>query len=1297
MTVKAPISPAVSESFSERSHSSHSVSLFAMLETHARHFPEQIAVKDAQNSLSYRHFFQQIWSNGKKLNALIDTELQYIGLYCEPSVEMICGAWSILAAERAYLPLAPDYPADRLRYMIEDSGIKMVLTQPHLKAQLATMVTEEITIITLDDLQASAAATVPRHPCHHRERLAYMIYTSGSTGKPKGVMVSYANISHQMAWLKSQFGFDHNDRILQKTPASFDAAQWEILAPAFGSQVIMGPKDCYRDPDALINTLISEQVTVLQSVPTLLQALVEHPLFQDCCALKHVFSGGEILTRNLAQAFFQRLPHAALTNLYGPTECTINASSFTLDPELIAAYPDAIAIGKPAANTLYHVLNPAGEPVVPGETGELYISGLQVAKGYYQRPELTDEKFLPNPRKIMAGHDRLYKTGDLVRQDPNGNTHFVARVDNQIKLRGYRVELDEIRLAIENHHWVKTAAVVVQQDPRSGYQTLVACVELDKRQAALMDQGNHDRHHLSKSSKLQVKAQLSNAGCRMLSAAQLSSSIMLPYIASDHQQRTTAFGRKTYRFFDGEPSLTRQDLIDLLQRQPIESCTDENLATLTLDKLGKLLRNFGQFVSDERLLPKYAYASPGALYATQLYLELKGCAGLPPAIYYYHPVHHCLLPIASLQPTTDPIFRLHFVGNRQAIEPVYKNNLREVLEMETGHMLGLFDELLPELGLHVHQAALLRGALPEWYQGSHDDDYLGCYVVDHQPVAASRVQPELYLQMQQPLPDLDAGLYQYQAGELHFLSTSMLQKRDVIAINQRVFDRAQFGISVVCNGGDREEHYILAGREMHRLQANKQRLGLMSSGYSSKSNNDLPAAISMRAILAEQQLPMESLYFCVGGPISQAQFLHQGMNEDRIHMQGPVELLKEDLAAQLPKYMIPNKVIILDNLPQTANGKVDHQALKALPELTDSDDGQERVPLKSATEKKIAEIWCAVMKWEAVFATDDFFTGGGNSLTAVALVNRINKTFNIKLPLQVIFHTPHIAGLATAVENCIQSDVEYSRLIKLNDFAEKPIFCWPGLGGYPLNLKLLAQHIPDQRAFYGIQARGINEGEIPLPTIQQMALEDIRQIKAIQPTGPYTLWGYSFGARVAFETAAQLEAQGDVVESLSLLAPGAPITQMEREQRYEHKAAFDNPVFLAILFSVFAHQVEGPLLDRCLSSCKTKAEFIGFICQRFPLLQREMVERIIHIVETTYAFSYQFTELQNRQLNASVTIVKAQGDHYSFLEHAPAFSRQPPTIIELSVDHYAVLKQHGIHELVHTLFTTQPCKEQAHA
>lgn len=1260
--------------------------LFTMLSRQVKAYPENIAVRDSKTSVDYATFQGLIYRNAQRINQRIEIHEPCIGLFCDPSVEMMTGAWSILASNHAYLPLAPEYPEERIRYMVEDSGIRVILTQAHLKARLQSIIPRHITVLTQSELESAGeydtAKTVDAD-LQYEDRLAYIIYTSGSSGKPKGVMVTYANISHQIAFMKNQFGFGQHDRILQKTPASFDAAQWEILAPAFGCQVVVGPKDCYRDPDAMIETLLNYDISVLQCVPTLLQALVDHPLFTDCLSLKKVFSGGETLTRNLAKEFFQRLPHTKLTNLYGPTECTINSSTFTLSHASLANYPDAISIGKPVANTLYHVLREDGQPAEIGEIGELHISGVQVAKGYYHRPEMTDEKFVVNPRSYLIGHEVMYKTGDLVKQDMQGNTHFVGRADSQIKLRGYRVELDEIRLAIENHQWIKTAAMVVKNDPRTGHQSLIACVELDERQAALMDQGNHNSHHQSKSNKLQVKAQLSNSGCLDLTHCDAGDILPLLGKTATAAQRANAFGRKTYRFFEGQVSMSKAILLNMLERQPVPAKVAGYVDALSMAAFAGLLRNFGQFISEERLLPKYAYASPGALYATQMYFEINGVLGMAPGIYYYHPAEHCLVRVHSRPTHHTPTLNVHFIGKCGAIEPVYNNNILEVLEMETGHMLGVFDELLPEHGLSLFQdLSAARDTLPTWYDGKSEDFYLGSYRFEAYQLTHQPVSPQYLVQVHgDKVEGLSSGLYQYQNGDLQWLTDQMMQKRDVIAINQKVFERSSFGVGLMCNSEDTDNHYIHLGRALHRLQSNASMIGIMSSGYSSKTNHDLPAALKMRAILAEYGLPMDSFYFGVGGPVSEAQYLSEGMNEDRVHMQGPAEILKEELALLLPQYMIPNKVLVLNKLPQTANGKVDYLALNQLDELNLMNANQTLVPLTSETEKKIGEIWCRVMKWESVSATDNFFEAGGNSLTAVALISRINGAFSIKMPLQVLFQTPNVTGLAQWIDNNVSEQSPCSRLIHLNQSPDNPVFCWPGLGGYPLNLKQIANELINERAFYGIQAQGINADELPLASISDMAKEDIQQIKAVQPEGPYTLWGYSFGARVAFETAAQLETMGETVEALYLLAPGAPITQMEREQAYKHEASFENPVFLAILFSVFAHKIEGRLMERCLELCRTEHDFIAFICQRFPMLQPDLVKRIIRIVTMTYGFSYQFEELAKRRLNAPITIIKAQDDHYSFLENAPPFSKEAPTYLELNVDHYQVLKSAGVQEL----------------
>ncbi|CAI1732132.1 Tyrocidine synthase III [Serratia quinivorans] len=1264
-----------------------SAGLFEQLAQHYSQQPEAIAVQDADSVLSYRDFCHHVFSISSCLRQWINTDRVCIGLFCEPSTTLVSGAWGILASGYAYLPLAPEYPDERLRYMITDSEVKVILCQYHLKEKLQTLIGPDVTIITDNDipyLSDLPKAVFDIADSSDAARLAYVIYTSGSSGKPKGVMVSYPNISRHMHYLSHRFAFGAQSKILQKTPMSFDAAQWEILAPAMGCSLVIAPKDCYRDPDMMVATLLRHQITSLQCVPTLLQALVEQPLLQDCQALTQVFCGGEILTRNLAKQFFQCLPQARLINLYGPTECTINASVHEVEKESLEQSPDAVSIGRPVEDTAFYVLDVHRQPVAEGEKGELYISGVQVANGYLLRPELTAKRFLMNPFTSAAEHARMYRTGDVVYRDSLGCYHFAGRADNQIKLRGYRIELDEIRLAIERHLWVKRAAVMVNEDERTHYQNLIACVELDSQHAALMDQGVHGEHHQSKASRQQVKAQLSNAGCRSEDECRALPAIALAGAQATAQQNYLAFSRKSYRFFEGTTRVTEAQLLSILGRSP-RAMLASDLQTLSVEDFGALLRNFGQFASEKRLLPKYAYASPGALYSVQMYLELHRMFGWPAGIYYYHPVNHRLYCVCELPEQATGSLEIHFIGKRAAIDQVYQNNIQEVLEMEAGHMLGLFDELLPEYGLQAASGAQ-PGALPQWYDGAATDYYFGDYRIQPANMEAVVDHSEFFVQVHaQGVADMSPGLYHYRQGSLHFMDEEILARHHVIAINQQVYQRAGFGIMLVNNHADALGHYIMLGRALHRLQANPLGLGMMSAGYSSKSGHDLPAAKAMRTLLTRHGLPMQSCYFCIGGPLSQSQLCHDGMDEDRVHMQGPTEMLKADLAAQLPQYMIPNRVLVMDKLPLMANGKVDQQALNRMYACQLNTEKPIVVP-EGELQQRLAEIWCRVMKWERVSADDDFFESGGNSLTAVMFINQVNKALDIKLPMQILFQTPNIVALADWIERNAYLAPQLSRLVPFNRQQAPAIFCWPGLGGYPLSLKALGESLSQARAFYGVQALGINEGELPLESIQQMAAADIAQIRRLQPQGPYTLWGYSFGARVAFEAAYQLEAEGQVVEELYLIAPGSPKTQFDREQEGNQQVSFTNPVFVAILFSVFARQVEGPLLERCLAECREEGDFVRFICRCFPQLQVELVVRIIEIVKQTYAFGYNFEELQQRQVRAPVTVIKAAGDHYSQLENSPALQANPPRVISLAVDHYQLLLPEGVAQLQAALF-----------
>ncbi|WP_406096111.1 amino acid adenylation domain-containing protein [Kitasatospora purpeofusca] len=1217
-----------------------------------------------------------------------------VGLYTEPSLALMTGAWGILHAGAAYLPLSPEYPEERLRRMIESSGTRVVVAQEHLRSRLAELVPAGTRIVTAADLPDRDAPSEPAADAHHiphqahapagpaPESLAYVIHTSGSTGRPKGVMIEHHSIVSQLRWLADAGHLGPDTTVLQKTPMSFDAAQWEILAPAAGARVVMGAPGVYRDPEALIDTVLAHGVTTLQCVPTLLQALLDTERLADCTGLRGLYSGGEALSVRLARALTAALPGVELVNLYGPTECTINATAHRIDPEALVDGAGSVPIGVPVDRTRCFVLDGDLAPVEVGATGELYIGGVQLARGYLDRPDLTAERFVASP--YLPG-ERLYRTGDLAGWNPDGTLQCAGRVDNQVKLRGYRVELDEIALAVEEHTWVRRAAAVVTDDPRTGHRNLVACVELNPKEAALMDQGNHGGHHRSKASKLQVRAQLSNPGLRGPAELAGRPVVELPGRRETGRQRRETFARKTYRFFEGGP-VTRDDLLALLAPPRPAEAPSRPAAAVTLAELGPVLRWFGQFHSPERLLPKYAYASPGALYATQLYLETDGSHGLAAGVHYYHPVDHALVRVGDRAAGGAPL-ALHFLGRRGAVEPVYRDNIQEVLEFETGHMLGVLEEVLPEYGLAVrplgHEPSVQRRL-----DVAEEDFYLGSFAIVPEDGRRRREDTELFVQAHPGGVDgLPAGLYRYGGGELTRISDEVVEPRHVIAINQQVHRRAGFGITAVSRAAEPWLEYIGLGIRLHRLQRNGLGFGFMSSGYSSKSGHPLPAARRIDAVLAGCGIAGGPSYFFLGGRVSEEQIRSEGMREDAVHMRGPAELIRDELVALLPDYMVPNRVLVLDELPLTANGKVDAKALAAAEQVRDAATGAPFVAPTTPTERRLAGIWAAALKYGTVSAADEFFAAGGNSLIAVALVNRVNREFGAGLPLQVLFECPRLADLAARIDTAATHSArsgtdagEVSRLVPLHRGGTgDPVFCWPGLGGYPMNLRPLAGR--SGRPFYGVQAHGINPGETPYPTVRDMAAADLAQIRAVRAEGPYTLWGYSFGARVAFEAAWQLERAGERVAALMLICPGNPELRRTDGERYGRESSYRNPAYLTILHSVFAGSVGGPQLAECLAEVRDEDGFAAFVHRTLPELDEELIRRVARIVGETYEFEYTFGELAERRLSAPVTVFKATGDDYSFIEGSSGWSSAAPATVRLAGDHYGVLREQGVDEL----------------
>jgi amino acid adenylation domain-containing protein len=442
--------------------------LHQLFEAQVEQTPDAIALVFEAQHLTYAELNRRANQLAHHLQGLGVQPDTLVGLCVERSLEMVIGLFGILKAGGAYVPLDPAYPQERLAFMLADTAASVLLTQHNLVESLPQ---SKATIVCLDrDWNAIAQFSQDNPVCTATPfNLAYAIYTSGSTGKPKGVLIQHQSACNYMCWMQSAFPLDSTDKVLQKTPLSFDASVWEFYTPLLaGAQLVLSRPDGHKDVSYLIDLILAKQITILQAVPTLLQALLEQPRMSSCRSLKRMFCGGEALTYSLTTKFFATLD-AALINLYGPTEACIYSTSWECDR---ASTQPIVPIGRPIANTQTYILDPELKPVAIGELGELHIGGDGLARGYHNRPELTSQKFIPNPFSSEPS-PRLYKTGDLARYLPDGKIEFLGRIDYQVKIRGFRIELGEIEAALLSYPSVQQTVVMARED-QPGNQRLVA-------------------------------------------------------------------------------------------------------------------------------------------------------------------------------------------------------------------------------------------------------------------------------------------------------------------------------------------------------------------------------------------------------------------------------------------------------------------------------------------------------------------------------------------------------------------------------------------------------------------------------------------------------------------------------------------------------------------------------------------------------------------------------------------------------------------------------------------------------
>jgi len=430
--------------------------------------PRAVAVTDGTTELTYEEIDARANRLAHALLARGVARGTRVAVVMERSTDLPVALLGVLRAGAAYVPVDPSYPAERVRWVLEDSRAPLVITRSGLRASLPRT---GAAVLTIDEDAWLGESAEDPGVMVDGDDVAYLIYTSGSTGRPKGAAIPHRALANHMRWMAEEFPLAADDRVLQKTPVAFDASVWEFWAPLMaGATLVMASPEAHRDPGVLARECEAGGITTLQLVPALLRAALDEADFGRCASLRRLFVGGEAFPAELARRAAAAIPGLEVVNLYGPTETTIDATAhrFRADDE-----GHTVPLGRPIANARARVLDPWGEPAPLGAGGELYLGGALLGAGYEGKPGETAARWLPDPFAGEPGA-RMYRTGDRARWRADGTLEYLGRTDFQVKIRGVRIEPGEVEAVLAALPGVRAAAVAARED--AGPMRLVAYV-----------------------------------------------------------------------------------------------------------------------------------------------------------------------------------------------------------------------------------------------------------------------------------------------------------------------------------------------------------------------------------------------------------------------------------------------------------------------------------------------------------------------------------------------------------------------------------------------------------------------------------------------------------------------------------------------------------------------------------------------------------------------------------------------------------------------------------------------------
>ncbi|MFE0176202.1 amino acid adenylation domain-containing protein [Streptomyces sp. NPDC059002] len=1112
-------------------------------EAQASRTPDRVAVIGEQERLTYGEFNRRA---NRLAHWLIEQGAgpdRLVAVRIPHSVDLLVAIYAVVKAGAAYVPIDAGLPEDRVRHMLDTARPLLVLD-------------DELPDTTGYVESNPERALLPDH-------VAYVIFTSGSTGGPKGVQISHRSIMNRMRWGLEHFAVTADDRMLSSTSASFDASVQEMFAHLqVGGAVVITRPDGRRDPAYLAELIQREQVTAAFFVPSLLEAFIAEPQAGQCTSLRWIESGGEAFPAALADKVTALLPHCGAHNHYGPTEAAVEATAWQHTPGT-----ERLPIGVPLWNVQVYVLDTALRPVAPGVAGELYIAGAGLARGYLDQSALTAHRFIPCP--FGAPGTRMYRSGDLVRWNKQGQLEYIGRSDFQVKVRGYRIELGDIEHALTGHHAVAQAAVVAREIqggdqrlvaymvPHPGAAVVDADAQVDEWRRVYDDtyadageeawgedfrgQNSHYTGELIPLDELRewrdaAVAQVLRGAPRRVLDIGVGSGLLLAKIVGEVDE---------YWGTDISPTV-----VDRLRAQTERAGHGDrgHLSTQAADDISGLPQ--GHF--DTVVLNSVAQYFPSAEYLDQVLrqaLELLAPGGR--------------LIVGDVRNATT--LRLLTTAAQRAAHPhASRDELRALVEKA----------LLAERELVI---------APEWFAAWGREHAGGVDIrlkpgQAHNELTRHRYEVVLHKRPANVLDLTEAPTVAWgrDVTDLAGLDGCVARAGGPVRVtgipNARLADEAAAATSTSPRGSTG-----LAGTPLdpEDLAAWARQQGMEAvSTWSGRIVHAFDAILlpGQGSGPRSAQQPLSGVFIpseATGRTPTSTPALATAI--------GPlVHELPAYLRERLPDYMVPAVVVPLSELPLNAAGKLDRRALPS--EHTGSVGG--RGP-RNSHEERLCSLFSELLGLERVGIDDDLFALGGHSLLAIRLSTRIRKEFGVDLPLRTIIDYPTVAELSGVVlTGRAPGDHadSYDVVLPLNrdpGTGKTPVWFFHGGGGLGWAYFTFAPHL--DRPAYALQARGSNGTEPVAESVEDMIEDYLTQMLRIQPEGPFNLVGWSFGGPVAHAVAAALDRRGHEVALLAVLdcPPAAP----DPENGFQQVAGRSEALYRADLEDVFGEYMNTDTMD----------------------------------------------------------------------------------------------------------------------